>query len=40
MSPPEPYWKDDDAGLALYLGDMREVLPALNLQAEHAEGAA
>lgn len=30
----KPYWKDDDAGIALYLGDMREVLPALNLQAD------
>lgn len=31
---PEPYWKDDDAGLQLYLGDMREVLPTLGLQAD------
>lgn len=30
----EPYWEDDDAGIALYLGDMREVLPALRLQAD------
>lgn len=29
-----PYWEDQDAGLALYLGDMREVLPALGLQAD------
>lgn len=31
---PTPYWKDDDTGLALYLGDMREVLPALGVQAD------
>ena len=30
----EPYWEDADAGIALYLGDMREVLPALGLQAD------
>lgn len=30
----EPYWQDEDAGLAIYLGDMREILPALNLQAD------
>lgn len=30
----EPYWKDDDAGIYLYLGDMRDVLPALGLQAD------
>jgi site-specific DNA-methyltransferase (adenine-specific) len=29
-----PYWSDDDNGIALYLGDMREVLPALGLQAD------
>jgi site-specific DNA-methyltransferase (adenine-specific) len=29
-----PYWEDPDAGLALYLGDCRDVLPALNLQAD------
>lgn len=29
-----PYWEDKDAGLALYLGDMREVLPALGVQAD------
>ncbi|WP_086732881.1 DNA-methyltransferase [Streptomyces glaucescens] len=29
-----PYWEDAEAGLALYLGDMREVLPALGLQAD------
>jgi site-specific DNA-methyltransferase (adenine-specific) len=34
MSPPEPYWKDDDTGCALYLGDCREVIPALALQAD------
>lgn len=30
----EPYWEDADAGIALYLGDMREVLPTLGLQAD------
>ncbi|MBT2429414.1 site-specific DNA-methyltransferase [Streptomyces sp. ISL-112] len=30
----DPYWKDEEAGLYLYLGDMREVLPALNVQAD------
>jgi len=30
----EPYWHDEDAGLAIYHGDMREVLPALGLQAD------
>lgn len=30
----DAYWEDRDAGLALYLGDMREVLPALDLQAD------
>lgn len=30
----DPYWEDTDAGIALYLGDMREVLPALDLQAD------
>ncbi|MFF7561930.1 DNA-methyltransferase [Streptomyces pseudovenezuelae] len=29
-----PYWEDPDTGLQLYLGDMREVLPALGLQAD------
>lgn len=29
-----PYWDDEDAGLALYLGDMRELLPELGLQAD------
>ena len=29
---PTPYWEDREAGLALYLGDMRDVLPALSLQ--------
>lgn len=28
------YWQDEDAGLAIYLGDMREILPALGLQAD------
>lgn len=31
---PAPYWSDLDTGLALYLGEMREVLPALGLQAD------
>ncbi|MFI2349754.1 DNA-methyltransferase [Streptomyces sp. NPDC019443] len=30
----KPYWEDTDAGIQLYLGDMREVLPALDLQAD------
>jgi site-specific DNA-methyltransferase (adenine-specific) len=34
VSPPPAYWRDEDAGLALYVGDMREVLPALDLQAD------
>lgn len=29
-----PYWQDEDAGLAIYLGDMREVLPALDIKAD------
>jgi site-specific DNA-methyltransferase (adenine-specific) len=29
-----PYWSDDEAGLALYLGDCREILPELGLQAD------
>lgn len=29
-----PYWEDQEAGLAIYLGDMREILPALGLQAD------
>lgn len=29
-----PYWEDHDAGLTLYHGDMREILPALSLQAD------
>ena len=29
-----PYWEDPDTGLQLYLGDMREILPALGLQAD------
>ena len=29
-----PYWQDEEAGSALYLGDMREVLPALGMQAD------
>ncbi|MFH9215440.1 DNA-methyltransferase [Streptomyces globisporus] len=30
----DPYWKDEEAGIFLYLGDMREVLPALAVQAD------
>ena len=30
----EPYYENQDAGIALYLGDMREVLPALGMQAD------
>ncbi|HEY9370408.1 site-specific DNA-methyltransferase [Streptomyces sp.] len=30
----EPYWRDDETGLALYVGDMREVLPALDVTAD------
>ncbi|MET9813197.1 site-specific DNA-methyltransferase [Streptomyces sp. NPDC006355] len=30
----KPYWEDRDAGIALYHGDMREILPALDLQAD------
>lgn len=30
----KPYWEDGTGTLALYLGDMREVLPALDLQAD------
>ncbi|MFD3741083.1 DNA-methyltransferase [Streptomyces sp. NPDC058629] len=30
----DPYYEDRDAGIALYLGDMREVLPALAVQAD------
>lgn len=29
-----PYWEDADAGISLHLGDMREILPALNVQAD------
>jgi site-specific DNA-methyltransferase (adenine-specific) len=29
-----PYWEDPDTGLALYHGDMREILPTLDLQAD------
>ncbi|GAA0637520.1 hypothetical protein GCM10009535_12400 [Streptomyces thermocarboxydovorans] len=29
-----PYWEDPDTGLQLYLGDMREILPALGLKAD------
>lgn len=31
---PKPYWKDEEAGIYLYHGDMREVLPALNIKAD------
>lgn len=30
----EPYWQDEEAGLQLYHGDMREILPALDVQAD------
>lgn len=30
----EPYWKDEEAGIYLYLGDMREVLPNLGIKAD------
>lgn len=30
----DAYWSDTDAGLALYLGDMREILPALGVTAD------
>jgi site-specific DNA-methyltransferase (adenine-specific) len=30
----DAYWEDTDAGIALYLGDMREILPALDVQAD------
>jgi site-specific DNA-methyltransferase (adenine-specific) len=30
----KPYWEDQDVGIALYLGDMREVLPELGIQAD------
>lgn len=30
----KPYFEDTDAGIAPYLGDMREVLPALEVQAD------
>ena len=29
-----PYWEDPDAGIAIYLGDMQEILPALAPQAD------
>lgn len=28
-----PYWSSDDGGLQLYLGDCRELLPALGIHA-------
>lgn len=34
MTGPTPYWQDEEAGLALYHGDMRDILPALGLQAD------
>lgn len=34
MTAPTPYWEDPDTGLQLYCGDMREVLPALGIQAD------
>lgn len=32
MTAPYPYWSGD--GVELYLGDMREVLPALGITAD------
>jgi len=29
-----PYWEDHETGLALYLGDCRDILPTLDLQAD------
>ncbi|MDX3645836.1 site-specific DNA-methyltransferase [Streptomyces sp. MB09-02B] len=29
-----PYWEDPDSGLQLHCGDMREILPALGIQAD------
>jgi site-specific DNA-methyltransferase (adenine-specific) len=29
-----PYWEDPDSGLQLYCGDMRDVLPALDVKAD------
>jgi site-specific DNA-methyltransferase (adenine-specific) len=29
-----PYWEDQEAGLQLYCGDMREILPELGVQAD------
>jgi len=34
LAKPEPYWEDPDTGLQLYCGDMRDVLPALGIQAD------
>lgn len=31
---PDPYFESPDGAVALYLGDMREILPALGLQAD------
>jgi site-specific DNA-methyltransferase (adenine-specific) len=33
VTAPAPYWASPDGDVTLYLGDMREVLPALGLQA-------
>lgn len=30
----DAYWEDTDSGIALYLGDMREILPALNVHVD------
>lgn len=30
----KPYWEDQEAGLTLYVGDCREILPELGLQAD------
>lgn len=29
-----PYWQDEEAGLQLYHGDMRDILPELAVQAD------
>lgn len=34
MTQPRPYWHDPDTGLQLFLGDMREILPSLGVQAD------
>lgn len=34
MTSPDPYWQDEDTGLQLYCGDMRDILPALDITAD------